>query len=114
MLESSTFNKLLSGVRECNKLLKEASVQKRADKVQFQALTQWIEQHDIVHRILRTNLHQKQYVQEVRSCVLVQTFGVVALQQEILWLGYCPLDPAEVAPLENAAVASVVAYTLIN
>lgn len=67
MLESSTFNKLLSGVRECNKLLKEAATLKRSDKEQFRALIRWFEEHDIVQRILRTNLHQKQYVQEVRG-----------------------------------------------
>lgn len=31
----------------------------------LQALTNWMHEEDIVQRILRTNLHQRQYMQEV-------------------------------------------------
>eukprot|EP00878_Enallax_costatus_P022845 GHUV01024275.1.p1 GENE.GHUV01024275.1~~GHUV01024275.1.p1 ORF type:complete len:537 (+),score=158.41 GHUV01024275.1:657-2267(+) len=86
MLESSSFNKLLSGVRECNKLLQDAARDRR-DRSQIQALIQWIEQNDVVQRILRTNLHQKQYVQEVQGImkVLTQHQFLTAEHLDMLW-----------------------------
>eukprot|EP00879_Flechtneria_rotunda_P017730 GHRR01018586.1.p1 GENE.GHRR01018586.1~~GHRR01018586.1.p1 ORF type:complete len:506 (+),score=147.82 GHRR01018586.1:302-1819(+) len=75
MLESSNFNKLLSGVTECKSMLKGAvKDQKPPDSpCSLQSLVKWMNDNNIVQRILRTNLHQRQYVEQVQGIMLILT-----------------------------------------
>ncbi|WIA22029.1 hypothetical protein OEZ85_004379 [Tetradesmus obliquus] len=74
MLESSSFNKLLSGVRECNRMLRNAADSgSRQCGPTLEMLVGWMADQGIVQRILRTNLHQRQYMQEVQGIMVTLT-----------------------------------------
>eukprot|EP00775_Hariotina_reticulata_P001572 gene1572-1911_t len=87
MLESSSFNKLLSGVRECNTILKSLSHSKPEHEPACEDLINWMQENNIVQRILRTNLHQRQYVQEVQGImvVLTQTQRLTPEHLDVMW-----------------------------
>ena len=67
MLSYSNFSKHLSAVRETNALVKRALDLGVADQgAAMERVKQWLQQHNIVGQLLRANLHQKQYVEQVR------------------------------------------------
>lgn len=67
MLSYSNFSKHLSAVRETNALVKRALDLAVADHgAAMERVKQWLQQHNIVGQLLRANLHQKQYVEQVR------------------------------------------------
>ena len=66
MLSYSNFNKHLSAVRETFAILKRASEIGRSDQGQaMQRIDTWLRQRNIVTQLLRANLHQRQYVDQV-------------------------------------------------
>lgn len=69
MLSYSNFSKHLSAVRETNALVKRALDLSTSDQgAAMEHVKQWLQQHNIVGQLLRANLHQKQYVEQV--CIL--------------------------------------------
>lgn len=74
MLNFSNFSKHLSAVRETNAIVKRALFLSSTDRGAAMAvIKKWLHQHNIVGQLLRTNLHQKQYVDQVGaeySCFL--------------------------------------------
>ncbi|KAF6260179.1 hypothetical protein COO60DRAFT_1700419 [Scenedesmus sp. NREL 46B-D3] len=88
MLESSSFNKLLSGVRECNRMLVNAARDgNRQCGPTLKMLVGWMSKEGIVQRILRTNLHQRQYVQEVQGIMVTLTVNQFLAPEhlDMLW-----------------------------
>ena len=68
MLGFSNFNKHLSAVRETHAIIKRAVELPKDSLGNAMGHTiQWLESHNIVGQLLRANLHQKQYVDQVRS-----------------------------------------------
>lgn len=66
MLSFGNFNKHLSAVRETHALVKRAADLSKGDEDQPMIHTaSWLESHNIVGQLLRANLHQKQYVDQV-------------------------------------------------
>ena len=67
MLSYSNFSKHLSAVRETNAVVKRALDLSASDHgVAMESVKQWLQHHNIVGDLLRANLHQKQYVEQVR------------------------------------------------
>ena len=67
MLGFSNFNKRLSAVRETHAMVKRAVELPKDSLGNAMGQTiQWLESHNIVGQLLRANLHQKQYVDQVR------------------------------------------------
>ena len=67
MLSFSNFNKHLSAVRETHAIVKRAvelSTGSMGDATE--GTIAWLQSHNIVGQLLRANLHQKQYVDQVR------------------------------------------------
>eukprot|EP00882_Tetradesmus_deserticola_P005884 GHRQ01006196.1.p1 GENE.GHRQ01006196.1~~GHRQ01006196.1.p1 ORF type:complete len:603 (+),score=271.77 GHRQ01006196.1:248-2056(+) len=85
MLDSSSFNKLLSGVRECNRMLINAGNRQCGPTLEM--LVDWMAREGIVQRILRTNLHQRQYVQEVQGIMVTLTINQFLAPEhlDMLW-----------------------------
>ncbi|KAL3156421.1 hypothetical protein ABBQ38_000732 [Trebouxia sp. C0009 RCD-2024] len=68
MLSYSNFSKHLSAVRETNALVKRALDLSTSDQgAAMEHVKQWLQQHNIVGQLLRANLHQKQYVEQVQK-----------------------------------------------
>ncbi|KAK9822778.1 hypothetical protein WJX74_007862 [Apatococcus lobatus] len=88
MLSFSTFSKHLAAVRETNELLKRSMDMQSEDRGQcLQVNVRWLQEHGIVKELLRANLHQKQYVDQVQN-VLKKLTSRGSLQQEhleMLW-----------------------------
>ncbi|KAK9866116.1 hypothetical protein WJX84_008107, partial [Apatococcus fuscideae] len=88
MLSFSTFSKHLAAVRETNELLKRSMESQVDDEGHsLQVNVRWLQEHGIVKELLRANLHQKQYVDQVQN-VLKKLTVRGSLQQEhleMLW-----------------------------
>ena len=68
MLNFSNFSKHLSAVRETNAIVKRAVDLSSADHGAAMAvIKKWLHRQNIVGQLLRTNLHQKQYVDQVSA-----------------------------------------------
>ena len=66
MLKFSNFSKHLSAVRETHVIVKRALDMSSADHGAAMAVVKkWLHQQSIVGQLLRTNLHQKQYIDQV-------------------------------------------------
>lgn len=66
MLSYSNFSKHLSAVRETNAVVKRALDLSASDHgAAMNNVKQWLQHHNIVGQLLRANLHQKQYVEQV-------------------------------------------------
>lgn len=71
MLSFSNFNKHLSAVRETHAIVKRAvELSKGTVGDALEHTTLWLQSHNIVGQLLRANLHQKQYVDQVRLLTL--------------------------------------------
>ena len=74
MLSYSNFSKHLSAVRETNAVVKRALDLSAADHgAAMEKVKLWLQQHNIVGQLLRANLHQKQYVEQVQDRLLHDT-----------------------------------------
>ena len=72
ILSYSNFSKHLSAVRETNAVVKRALDLSAADHGSaMEKVKQWLQRHNIVGQLLRANLHQKQYVEQVRHGLLL-------------------------------------------
>lgn len=71
MLGFSNFNKHLAAVRETHAMLWATQHVSKQETGPTQALPmsshiRWMQEHSVVQQLLRSNLHQKQYVEQVR------------------------------------------------
>lgn len=72
MLGFSSFNKHLSAVRETHALVKRAiELSKGSLGDAMDDTVQWLHTHNIIGQLLRANLHQKQYVDQVRQANVI-------------------------------------------
>ena len=70
MLSFSNFNKHLSAVRETHAIVKRASELSKGHLDEpMQQTSVWLRSHNVVGQLLRANLHQKQYVDQVRQAL---------------------------------------------
>ena len=68
MLSYSNFNKHLTAVRETFAVLRRAQDISRSDQGRaMQRANAWLPQHNVVAQLLRSNLHQRQYVDQVST-----------------------------------------------
>lgn len=66
MLGYSNFNKHLSAVRETHNILRRAQEFSRTDQGKvMRRVNSWLQEHSVVAQLLRSNLHQRQYVDQV-------------------------------------------------
>lgn len=88
LLSHASFNKHLAAVREINRLLTRAQLLIDTDGgVAIEAAVSWLRQHGLVQRLLRANLHQKQYVDQVQKVlkVLCSAGGLQEEHVDLLW-----------------------------
>ncbi|KAK9820599.1 hypothetical protein WJX72_012157 [[Myrmecia] bisecta] len=96
MLTSSNFNKHLSAVRETNALLKRAHALEQCQTASshahsgasaVQSNVEWLQEHKVVQQLLRANLHQKQYVDQVQKVLksLTASGGLQEEHLQLLW-----------------------------
>ncbi|KAI8477153.1 MAG: hypothetical protein J3K34DRAFT_455469 [Monoraphidium minutum] len=69
MMEATSFVKQLSGVRELRDALRRVANLEEGEgrEARVQAFVDWMEEHRLVERMLRANLHQRQYMQQVNA-----------------------------------------------
>lgn len=68
MLSFSNFNKHLSAVRETHAVVQRAVELSKGNMGDaLEHTIHWLESHNIVGQLLRANLHQKQYVDQVKQ-----------------------------------------------
>ncbi|XP_057829363.2 uncharacterized protein LOC131040449 isoform X2 [Cryptomeria japonica] len=68
MLGFQSFNKQLCAVREINKLLENArAIASRDNGKSISTAIEWLERKNILRLILRSNLHHKQYVDQIQN-----------------------------------------------
>ncbi|KAH9300739.1 hypothetical protein KI387_012322 [Taxus chinensis] len=68
MLAFQSFNKQLCAVREINKLLENArAIASRDNGKSISTAIEWLERKNILRHILRSNLHHKQYVDQIQN-----------------------------------------------
>ncbi|KAK9798582.1 hypothetical protein WJX73_003480 [Symbiochloris irregularis] len=88
LLGQSSFSKHLTAVRETNLLLKRAVDIRDADQGHSMKVNvEWLRENDIVKQLLRANLHQKQYVDQVQKVLKNLTIegGLQEDHLELLW-----------------------------
>lgn len=89
MLSYSNFNKHLTAVRETFAVLRRAQDISRSDQGRaMQRANAWLQQHNVVAQLLRSNLHQRQYVDQVStrsagSLLSVDAYTAFAVQFSI-------------------------------
>lgn len=82
MLSYGNFNKHLSAVREIFYTLRRAQELSRSDRGQvMQRINAWLQRHNVVAQLLRSNLHQRQYVDQVSMGTTVQCSPLMPCMQ---------------------------------
>lgn len=88
MLRSSNFNKLLSAARECHLLMDRSKDISEVDSGRsLQENVAWMDSNDVLRKMLRANLHQRQYAELVLKILQVlNESGLLRSEHlDILW-----------------------------
>lgn len=114
LFDTSSFQKQIVAVRELNKLIKQSHNNNKTETCFSPTVISWLKNKEIVEKMLKNNLHHRQYcdcVRDILLCLIVENYFNLS-HHEMLWSILEKQDNFEVVRLNVIDMLSSLAWSM--